>query len=119
MEVGGAADVVVRDRRPVRGCCRPLAIEVGLQDRVDRAVGARADLKCSAASGFEALAAPERFMTRCTRPGGGGTPGMCLYEQRIGAASVTVRFPREWLADWHGLVRAIDGLVASLRPPGR
>ena len=57
MEVGGAADVVVRYRRPVRGHCRPLAIEVVLQDRVDRAVGARTDLERSAASSFEPLAA--------------------------------------------------------------
>jgi hypothetical protein len=62
-------------------------------------------------------AAPERFMTRCTRPGAGGTPGMCLYEQRIGSANVTVRFPREWLSDWRGLARAIERLIASLRPP--
>jgi hypothetical protein len=62
-------------------------------------------------------AAPEKFLTRCTRPGAGGTPGMCLYEQRIGAASLTVRFPREWLADWRGLARAIDRLIAGLRPP--
>jgi hypothetical protein len=61
-------------------------------------------------------AAPERFMTRCTRPGAGGTPGMCLYEQRIGSANVTVRFPREWLSDWRGLARAIERLIASLRP---
>jgi hypothetical protein len=60
-------------------------------------------------------AAPARFMTRCTRPGAGGTPGMCLYEQRVGSTSVTVRFPREWLADWHGLARAVERLVASLR----
>src|SRR5580704_1962615 len=57
MEVGGAADVVVRYRRPVRGRCRPLAIEVVLEDRVDRAVGARPDLERAGASGFEALAA--------------------------------------------------------------
>ena len=62
-------------------------------------------------------AAPERFITRCTRPGAGGTPGMCLYEQRIGAASVTMRFPREWLSDWRALARAIERLIASLRPP--
>jgi hypothetical protein len=62
-------------------------------------------------------AAPEKFLTRCTRPGAGGTPGMCLYEQRIGAASVTVRFPREWLADWRGLAQAIDRLIAGMRPP--
>lgn len=60
--------------------------------------------------------APERFMTRCTRPGAGGMPGMCLYEQRFGAASVTVRFPRDWLSDWRGLARSIDGLIAGLRP---
>jgi hypothetical protein len=62
-------------------------------------------------------AAPDRFITRCTRPGAGGTPGMCLYEQRIGAAGVTVRFPREWLSDWRGVVRAIERLIGSLRPP--
>jgi hypothetical protein len=61
-------------------------------------------------------AAPERFMSRCTRPGAGGTPGMCLYEQRIGSANVTVRFPREWLSDWRGLARAIERLIASMRP---
>jgi hypothetical protein len=63
--------------------------------------------------------APERFMTRCTRPGAGGTPGMCLYEQRIGAASVTVRFPRDWLTDWRGLSGGLDRLLAGLRPAGR
>jgi hypothetical protein len=61
-------------------------------------------------------AAPERFMTRCTRPGAGGMPGMCLYEQRFGGASVTARFPRDWLADWRGLARSIDRLIAGLRP---
>jgi len=35
MEVGWAADIVVRYRRPVRGHCGPSAIEVVLQDRVD------------------------------------------------------------------------------------
>jgi hypothetical protein len=64
-------------------------------------------------------AAPERFMTRCTRPGPGGTPGMCLCEQRIGPASVTVRFPRDWLTDWRGLARGLDRLIAGLRPAGR
>ena len=33
--VTGATDVGVRYRRPVRGGCGPLAIEVGLQDRGD------------------------------------------------------------------------------------
>jgi hypothetical protein len=61
--------------------------------------------------------APEKFLTRCTRPGPGGTPGMCLYEQRIGGASVTVRFPRDWLADWRALAGGLDRLIAGLRPP--
>lgn len=61
-------------------------------------------------------AAPERFLTRCTRPGAGGTPGMCLYERRIGAASVTVRFPRDWLTDWRGLSRNLDRVIANLHP---
>ena len=63
-------------------------------------------------------AAPEKFLTRCTRPGAGGTPGMCLYEQRMGAASVTVRFPREWLADWRGLAQNLERVIARLRPAG-
>src|SRR5580704_9305253 len=57
MEVGGAADVVVRYRRPVRGHCGPSAIEVVLQDRVDRAVGARTDLERPATGGFQPFAA--------------------------------------------------------------
>ena len=57
MEVGWAADIVVRYRRPVRGRCRLLAIEVVLQNRVNRAIGARPDLERPAASGFEPLVA--------------------------------------------------------------
>lgn len=63
-------------------------------------------------------AAPERFIARCTRPGAGGTPGMCLYEQRIGAASITLRFPREWLSDWRGLERNMARVIANLHPAG-
>jgi hypothetical protein len=63
-------------------------------------------------------AAAERFITRCTRPGAGGTPGMCLYEQRIGSAAVTLRFPREWLSDWRGLARNIARVITNLHPAG-
>src|SRR5882757_10327671 len=59
MEVGGATDVAVDDRRLVRGGYGPLAIAVGLQDRVDRAVGARADLERPATSGFQPLTTVE------------------------------------------------------------
>src|SRR5215467_10814427 len=57
VEVGGAADVVVRYRRSVRGRCRLSAIEAVLEDRVDGTVGARPDLERPAAGGLEPLAA--------------------------------------------------------------
>src|SRR5580700_6528724 len=57
MEVAGATDVGVGYRRPVRGCFGPPAIEVVLQDGVDRGVGARADVQCPFAGGFEPLVA--------------------------------------------------------------
>jgi hypothetical protein len=44
---------------------------------------------------------------------------MCLMERRIGAADITMRFPREWLADWRDLAARLDYLLAVLRPPGR
>jgi hypothetical protein len=63
-------------------------------------------------------AAPERFLLRCTRTAG-TIPDMCLHERRIAGADVTVRFPRQWLADWRTVANAIDRLIASLRPtPG-
>ena len=101
MEVGGAADVVVRYRRPVRGHCRPSAIEVVLQDRVDRAVGASPDLKRAGASGFEpfvairhaewlALLLDRETANRAARPGdqeaavlGDPAAGGQLLEQRL------------------------------------
>src|SRR4029077_4362756 len=55
MEVGGTTDVAVDDRRAVRGGWRPLAIAVGLQDRADRGVGARTDLKRAGAGGLKPL----------------------------------------------------------------
>jgi hypothetical protein len=55
------------------------------------------------------------FLVRCSR-GAGPTPGICLHEQRIDAADVVVRFPRDWLDDWHTVAGTIDRLVARLRP---
>jgi hypothetical protein len=57
------------------------------------------------------------FRVRCTRDGVGPTPGTCLYERRIGAADVVVRFPREWLSDWRMVAGTLDRLIASVRPP--
>ncbi|MFA6267818.1 MAG: hypothetical protein WC670_19135 [Pseudolabrys sp.] len=60
-------------------------------------------------------ATPERFMARCTRQGIGNT-GICLLEKRAGAADVTFRFPREWLADWKRVAAGIDKLMLRWRP---
>src|SRR6202521_2120969 len=55
MEETRPTDVVVDYRRLVRGRCEPVAIAVGLQDRVDRAVGSRADLQRPPAGGLQPL----------------------------------------------------------------
>ena len=63
-------------------------------------------------------AAPERFVVRCSRPGAGPTPGICLFERRLAdAADITVRFPRDWLVDWRRVSAGIERLIASLRGP--
>ncbi len=58
------------------------------------------------------------FLVRCTRNGAGPTPGTCLYERRIGAADIVVRFPRDWLGDWRAVADKIDRLIAGLQAPG-
>jgi hypothetical protein len=58
------------------------------------------------------------FLVRCTRNGAGATLGMCLYDRRIGAADVTIRFPRDWLEDWQGVHSKLDQLITSLRANG-
>jgi hypothetical protein len=61
-------------------------------------------------------AAQPGFVTRCSRPGAGGTPGMCLYERRFEGADVTVRFPSEWLTGWRTLNEEIEKLLGRLKP---
>ena len=63
-------------------------------------------------------AAQPGFVTRCSRPGAAGTPGMCLYERRIEGADVTVRFPSEWLTGWRALNEGIGTLIGRLKPGG-
>jgi hypothetical protein len=61
--------------------------------------------------------APERFLARCSRQVarlGVGNSGMCLYERRIGEADITLRFPRDWLADWESVASGIDRLIERL-----
>jgi hypothetical protein len=61
-------------------------------------------------------AATPSFLVRCSRNGTGPTPGICLYERRIDAATIVLRFPRDWLTDWRMVAGHIDRLIASLRP---
>src|SRR5437764_1383850 len=59
---------------------------------------------------------PEGFVVRCSRPGAGPTPGICLWERRLrNAADITVRFPRDWLASWRAVADGLERLVASLQ----
>ena len=45
-------------------------------------------------------------------------PACACYVRRIGEADVTVRFLRDWLADWRPVAGNIEQLIAKLRPPG-
>jgi hypothetical protein len=58
------------------------------------------------------------FLVRCTRNGAGATLGMCLYDQRIGLADITVRFPSDWLDDWRTVASKLDTLIKSMRASG-
>jgi hypothetical protein len=60
--------------------------------------------------------APERFLVRCTRNGSTLAPGVCLYERFVGAAHVTLRFPRDWLSEWRSIVTGVDRLIEQWRP---
>src|SRR5947209_3986039 len=55
------------------------------------------------------------FVTRCSRPGAAGTPGMCLYERRIEGADITLRFPSDWLTGWRAVNGGIEMLLAKLK----
>ena len=58
---------------------------------------------------------PERFFARCTRTTH-VVPGTCILERSLGAAEMTLRFPRGWLADWRSVAGGIDRLIAGLHP---
>lgn len=59
--------------------------------------------------------APEHFLARCSRDLSQPMRGICLAERRVGDADVTLRFPRDWIADWRGLANGFDRLIAQLR----
>jgi hypothetical protein len=58
---------------------------------------------------------PEQFFARCTRPIR-SVPGTCLSERALDGAEITLRFPREWLADWRGVAAGFDRLMVHLHP---
>ncbi|HEU5277261.1 MAG TPA: hypothetical protein VFU97_26630 [Xanthobacteraceae bacterium] len=60
-------------------------------------------------------AAPDRFLARCSRATTPLAPGTCLETQRLGAADVTVRFPREWLENWRDVEAGLERLIRQLR----
>ncbi|MFD2181082.1 hypothetical protein [Rhodoplanes azumiensis] len=60
--------------------------------------------------------APERFLARCERPAPGRPTATCLTETIVGGAVVTMRFPREWLADWRKVADGFNRLLVTIRP---
>jgi len=60
-------------------------------------------------------ALPERFVVRCSRSMA-PTPGTCLWSRRIETADMLVRFPRDWLDDWHFVADNVERLIKTLRP---
>jgi hypothetical protein len=62
---------------------------------------------------------PDRFYARCSRPSD-VMPGTCIHERLVGAADVTLRFPRDWAEkDWRKVAAGFDRLIAQLHPPGQ
>jgi hypothetical protein len=61
---------------------------------------------------------PEQFFARCTRPGR-AVPGTCFQERAFDGADMTLRFPRDWLSDWHGVAAGLDRLVGQLHPAAK
>jgi hypothetical protein len=64
-------------------------------------------------------AAPERFLIRCSRTRNELIPAMCLYVRPLGAAALTFRFPRAWLADWRAVESGVNRLIESWHPAGK
>jgi hypothetical protein len=68
---------------------------------------------------FYDVSAPDRFLVRCSRVRGELTMAVCLYERPVGAAALTFRFPREWLADWRAVKAGVDQMIERWRPTGK
>jgi hypothetical protein len=62
-----------------------------------------------------AASSPEQFFARCTRQDR-AVPGTCINERALGAAELTMRFPRDWLTDWRNVAAGLDRLAGQLHP---
>ncbi len=63
--------------------------------------------------------APDEFYARCSLQSD-VMPGTCIYERLVGAADVTLRFPRAWAEqDWRSVAAGFDRLIAQLHPAGK
>ena len=63
--------------------------------------------------------APSRFYARCSRESD-VMPGTCIHERLVGAADVTLRFPRAWAEqDWRSVATGFDHLITQLHPAGK
>jgi len=62
---------------------------------------------------------PDRFYALCSRQTE-VMPGICTHERLVGAADVTLRFPRDWAAnDWRAVAAGFDRLLAQLHQAGQ
>lgn len=61
-----------------------------------------------------AVESPERFFARCSRTAR-GVPAICIQERSLDGAEITLRFAREWLADWRSVAANFDRLLVRLR----
>src|SRR5215510_12942815 len=78
---GGAADVVVNDRRPLRGFLGPFAIELGIEDGFDGAERAGADGECSLTGGLYPLARKASNEVDDTKAGAEALLGVSPFAQ--------------------------------------
>lgn len=63
--------------------------------------------------------APDQFYARCSHQSD-VMPGTCIHERLVGAADVTLRFPRDWAEqDWRSVAAGFDRLMAQLHPAGK
>jgi hypothetical protein len=61
---------------------------------------------------------PDQFFARCARPTS-AVPGTCIQERVVGAADITLRFPRDWLDHWREVADSVDRLIVQLHPRGK